>query len=459
MSVLMRRSMLVLGLLFGLLFAVGTAVLWRLQVNVLWAIVFAAFVVGLQYLLGPWIIDRVLKIGWHRPEEIGPEFAAFLTESCRREGIPVPRFGIIEDGNPNAFTYGHTPSDSRVVVTRGLIDMLSEPEREAVVAHELGHIKHWDFVVMTVASLVPLILYILYTWTRKNRRDGMWVVALTSYAAYIISQYIVLFLSRIREYYADQYSSKVTGNPNALSTALVSIAYGLAKAREPEAVEVDDKKKKKTPDYNPAGAIASMGFFSASGASQFAMSSCDNTGNFSHENMRRAMQWDLVNPWAKWFELNSTHPLAAKRIAEIEKSASPAGQSSAYQIEADRSEGYSAEFVQDIGIALLPYVGVVVGLAVAFSRPHGAVHDLLRISSLGWVLLFGGLGSLIRTIFSYKSDFRPAEIVSLVGETKVSHIRPIPAEIKGTIIGRGEPGAFWSSDLVLQDQNGFITLL
>lgn len=286
----------------------------------------------------------------------------------------------------------------------------------------------------------------------------MWAVAVASYAAYIVSQYIVLFLSRIREYYADQYSSQVTGNANALSSALVAISYGLAKAREPEVVEADSKKKK-TPAYNPAGAMTSMGFFNPGGASQFAMTASDSSGNFSPENMRRAMQWDIVNPWAKWFELNSTHPLTAKRIAEIEKSAIPGVQSSAYRTEADVSTNCVSEFLQDVGIALLPYLGAGIGLVMGLQQSRGGFPDVGLYPVIGYTLLFGGIGSLIRTIFSYRSEFKPAQIVALVGETSVSHIRPIPCEITGTIIGRGEPGAFWSSDLVLQDDNGFITLI
>jgi len=449
MSVLLRRSILVLGLLFGLLFAVGTAVLWHFHQPLWLALLFAVLTVGLQYLLGPSIISWVFRINWHSPNELNPEFAKFLSDACAAEKIPVPKFGIIEDGNPNAFTFGHTPKDARVVVTRGLIDMLSEQELEAVVGHELGHIKHWDFVVMTIASLVPLMLYIIYVWTRNERKSNAWVIAAGSYIAYILSQYIVLFLSRIREYYADQYSAEMTKNPKALSSALVTIAYGLAKAKETDP-EPKDKKKRKT-DLSPA--MASMGFFSSKGASHFAMAASDPSGNFSSENMIRAMRWDICNPWAKWFELNSTHPLPAKRIAELGGYADNIGPTQKPDANTQVMTDYRSLFLQDMAIALLPYIGVGIGCAIHAGGNSGIV------GAVAYSLIFGGLGYAIRILFSYKSDFKPAEIVSLVGETEVSHIRPIPAEIKGQVIGRGLPGAFWSSDLVLQDQNGFVTLV
>ncbi|NIO19186.1 MAG: M48 family metalloprotease, partial [Candidatus Aenigmarchaeota archaeon] len=73
-----------------------------------------------------------------------------------------PRMGVIYDGAPNAFTYGHTPNNARVVLTRGLMDLLNEDEVKGVVAHEIGHAKHWDMLIMTAAQLVPLILYYIY---------------------------------------------------------------------------------------------------------------------------------------------------------------------------------------------------------------------------------------------------------------------------------------------------------
>lgn len=460
MSVLARRSLLVLALLFGMLFAVGTAVLWHYNANVWLAIPFAVFVVALQFLLGPVIIQWIFKIGWTDPQEIRPELAAFLEDACRRDKIPAPRFGVIEDGNPNAFTFGHYPGDARLVVTRGLVDMLSEEELEAVVAHELGHIKHWDFVVMTIASLVPLLLYYVYLFTRNRSRgrDGAvtFGIAIVSYIAYIVSQYIVLFLSRVREYYADYYSARATQNPNALASALVTIAYGLARMEPAKPKEEDGKKKSKQPAFDRMGAISSLSFSSKTGASYFAMASADTSGNFSPENMRLAMRWDLYNPWAKWFELYSTHPLPARRIYEVEKTSKFARQTPAYEFAA-APESYLTKFLADIGVAMLPYIGVILGLGLALM--YGISDPALLYWRSGYVVLFLGIGMLLRTLFSYKSGFEPRTIVSLITEMDVSHVRPIPATIKGTVIGRGVPGLCWSDDLVIQDENGFITLI
>lgn len=471
MSQLFARSVLVLALLFGLLFAVGTGVLYHLQLPISYAIIFAVTVVGLQYLLGPWIIGLLFDIRWTDPAEISPQFASYLGDLCKKRGIPVPRFGIIEDGNPNAFTYGHLPSDARLVVTRGVIEMLNAEEFNAVVAHEVGHITHYDFVVMTIASIVPLILYILYRGTVRKRGNAIFV-AIGAYIAYIISQYTVLFLSRVREYFADEHAAQSVGSANALSTALIKIAYGLA--RIPQAQEGDEKQGKKMPALNSSQLMGSLGICNFSSASPMAIYSTTNTGQFSTDHMLRAMQWDLWNPWARFFEFQSTHPLIARRVQEASKIAISRNEVPQFPISMQPQQSYWSEFVMDAIFAVLPYLGLVMlaaamlGLTGSILNTHPAGQDAGRIAGTfanpvirvaGICLLMSGIGWAFRLLYSYKSEFKPAKVEDLVGEVAVSHIRCIPVEIQGQVIGRGIPGLFWSKDLVMQDDTGFITVI
>jgi Zn-dependent protease with chaperone function len=200
----------------------------------------ALAVVALEFLIAPFLLDltllRLFRFDWVDPDSVDPKMAAFLRELCQAHRIPVPRFGVIADARPNAFTYGHFPSTARLVITQGIVDMLDEEERKAVLAHEIGHIVHWDFVVMTVAAAIPVVLYALYrTLLRASdraRRNGtyLWMVAIGAYLAYLIAHFLVLLLSRVREYYADEFSALTTRNPNALATALAKIAYGFGGA-------------------------------------------------------------------------------------------------------------------------------------------------------------------------------------------------------------------------------------
>jgi Zn-dependent protease with chaperone function len=127
-------------------------------------IVFAAF----QFLIAPWVIEGFLDISWVQDS---PELPAvnreFIERLCAERGLPVPRIGIIYSGTPNAFCFGRVRRDARLVITSGLLDTLTPDEANSVIAHELGHIEHRDFILMTIASLAPLLLYHLYVLAEK----------------------------------------------------------------------------------------------------------------------------------------------------------------------------------------------------------------------------------------------------------------------------------------------------
>jgi heat shock protein HtpX len=443
---LLGRAILVMALLFGLVFAVGTAVMYSLEAPVQYAILFALAVVLLQYAIGPRIVEWVFKIRWVAPEDLGPETASFLRDLCARKGIAVPRIGIIEDNNPNAFTFGHVPADARIVVTRGLLEMLPPEEVQAVVGHEVGHVCNWDFVVMTLASSVPLVLYILYVWTRDRREGGGYVamVGFGAYAAYFVSQYLVLLLSRIREFFADEFAARSTGDPHALSRALVRISYGLA------TLPIDPEAKKAA---SPASSLGALGIFGGSAASA-AVAATGSAGQFSEELAGKAMRWDLVNPWARWFEWHSSHPLTARRVMAMNR-LNPAR--APYRANTDGLASYWPKFGADFFFASLTWLGLfgmiyLIGLSASGTAPIGLMD------ALGTGLAMTGIGWLVRLKFKYREGATERHVASLVGEHEVSHIRGIPVTLRGKIIGRGIPGLLWSDDLVLQDETGFVTL-
>ena len=467
MGKLFFRSLMVLALLFGLVLAVGTAVLYHYNFPVIYAVIFATVLVTFQFIVGPYLIDWIYKVRWTTTEEISPQFTQFFTDLCRTRNIPIPRFGIIEDGNPNAFTYGHVPGDARVVVTRGLIQMLTPEELNAVVAHEVGHIKHYDFIVMSVAALATLLLYYMYVWTR-GRRGNAALIGLGAYVAYIVSQYVVLFLSRIREYFADEHAVFAINDANAMSRALIKIAYGLARIPQEEL----DAKGNKKQVMSKSQMLGGLGICSFSSAASMAINSTDTTGVFSVDKYTRAMQWDLWNPWAVFFELQSTHPLIAKRVRAASRMAVSLRQQPELPAAPLPTHSYMPLFWKDLLYVALPWIGLATGVIItrisgipqtyvnAMQQSDSVVFMLIMLAASYKLALFlAGAGWLVRLAFSYNSDFKPATVEELVGQLEVSHIRPIPVEVEGQVIGRGIPGLFWSKDLVIQDQTGFITLI
>lgn len=467
MANLFFRSFLVLGALFGLLFAVLMAVLFAMELPAAQAlplgIGIAVAISLLQFAISPYIIQWILKINWVEPEMVSPKLGSKLREMCLQRRLKVPRFGIIEDGSPNAFTFGHFPGDARLVLTRGLVEICDEDETEAVMAHELGHIIHWDFVVMTVAATIPLILYVIYRFgIRAGRGRGknagaIVAVAIGAFIAYIISEYIVLFLSRVREYYADQFAAQTTRNPNALSTALVKIAYGLARAEPAVAANQEQRRQSAV----AAGGTKMMGIFDPRYGGSMAMAAAGgyqaSTHSYDRETTLRTMRWDLWNPWAMIAELSSSHPLPAKRLQHLDQIARQMGQRALYDISDRQPESYWDDFATDLFYNYLPILGLLAGAGTAVGLAGMAEEVWLLAAGLavgGWAF-----GNLIRLSFAYpKRDFPSEQVANLVGEVKVSHIRCRPVTLRGKIIGRGIPGLYWSEDLVVHDGTGFMLM-
>lgn len=238
---LKKASLITLGILSGFVFTIFAVAAYFLgEINAPFLIIATIVFNFIMWAISPIITDLTMrffyKMEFLSPEELTaqyPEVALFLAQVCRQNKIKVPKIGIIDDDNPTAFTYGSVPSNARLVFSKGLFAYLNLEEQQAVFAHEIGHIVHHDFVVMTIASTLVQILYELYVVLSKFRKTGkkeggrLAYIGLLSYVFYFLGTYILLYLSRMREYYADEFSAITTGKPNSLSMALIRIAYGI----------------------------------------------------------------------------------------------------------------------------------------------------------------------------------------------------------------------------------------
>jgi heat shock protein HtpX len=453
----LSRSLAILLLLYGVVFAIADAFMARFGAPSWSLIVFPVVFVGFQFLIGPWIIELILDISWVREDSELPECnREFIERLCREQGIKAPRIGVIHSGTPNAFCYGHVPGNARLVVTTGLLDVLSPEEANAVIAHELGHIKHWDFVVMTVAAIAPLLLYQIYVIA--NHINNARIVVWGAYLAYLVSQFVVLLLNRTREYYADSYSAQVTRSPDALASALIKIAYGMVRSEGEyrESLKNECKKSEKTRvrrEHRIAGALGIMGISSLRAGQSLAISVVDPS------QAAAVMRWDIVNPWARVYELNSTHPLTAFRVRELNRSAEAMNQPIRYPLpqESDRSMGlFPLEFL----LWAAP-IAIIVMFLATWLEPQllAALGITMPLKAMPLLLMIAGFTWMLRTLFRYHGDFQDATIGSMIEDVEVSQMRPRPVRVKGKILGKGVPGFFWSSDLVLQDDSGIIFIL
>jgi heat shock protein HtpX len=161
-----------------------------------------------------------------------PKLHATVGRLSQQADLPKPTVAVADTRVPNAFATGRSPKKSTVCVTQGLLQTLDEEELEGVLAHELAHIKNRDVMVMTIASFLSTIAFLIVRWGwlfgggGRNRQGGggMIVAILVSLVVWIVSFVLIRTLSRYREYSADRGGAAITGNPSALASALLTIS-------------------------------------------------------------------------------------------------------------------------------------------------------------------------------------------------------------------------------------------
>ncbi|NEQ27580.1 MAG: M48 family metalloprotease, partial [Microcoleus sp. SIO2G3] len=344
------------------------------------------------------------------------------------------------------------------VVSRGLFTYLDDDEVATVYAHELGHILHWDFAVMTLASTLVQITYLIYVFARRigsgggssKVKDAAQSAALVAYIFYIIGTYLVLYLSRTREYFADHFAAESTGNPNGLSRALVKIAYGI----------VEEGSRQKEPSRLLEGTRA-LGIYDAKAAA--------TTGTAyrvaaAPEKIGSVFLSDLFNPWGWWMEQRSTHPLPGKRVQALSTHAEQLGLETEFDMGRVVGEGRSlnksrlyGSFLRDLVIYRADLLCLLVGLAIAsilYAMTANWV-PLVTFTLIGW-----GVGCLLRAIVMYPkfAQAPQTDILTLMSDPYASPLRGRPVELQGELIGRGDSGYAFGSDLKLQDPTGMVYL-
>jgi len=285
------KTTLLIGILTGILFAVAYA----MGLSPIAALGFAAFMNIIVY----WFSDSfVLRMGGAKrvTEDEAPRVYAALRKLTAAAGTKMPKVALVNSQVPNAFATGRSPNHATVAVHTGLLSMVDDNELEAVLAHELTHVRNWDMLTSTIAATVAgAVSYLVlmggmfggvYGYSGSGNRKGqgniiglLLMVVLAPLAAMLVQ----LAVSRTREYSADEGGAKLSGKPQALASALQKI---------------DTWSRRKPSQKNPA--LASL---------------------------------YIINPFHGSFVtgLFSTHPPTEKRIARLDKIAASMGYSLYYQ--------------------------------------------------------------------------------------------------------------------------------
>ena len=199
-----------------------------------------------QWLIGPYIINAIYSVREVKPHEY-PWLHRIVEKLSKRSGLEKPpKLMLAEIDIPNAFAYGSPLTGNMVAVTRGLLNTLDESEVEAVLGHEIGHLKHKDIIVMMMVSLIPAIIYYigysLYMsgwfggYSEREEGGGAGLILIIGILLIVVSyifNLFVFYMSRLREYYADSHSAMVAENgARNLQRGLVKIMMATGRLRK-----------------------------------------------------------------------------------------------------------------------------------------------------------------------------------------------------------------------------------
>jgi len=201
----------------------------------------------IQYMLGPKIVEWSMRVKYLKRGD-NPRLFQMVESLAMRAGIPAPKIGIAQMEIPNAFAFGRSIGDGRVCVTQGILSLLSDEELKAVLGHELTHLKNRDVLTITLLSVIPMVMYriawqFLFYGRRRDERGGNTaLIGLAAFLFYFITNLLVLYASRIREYFADRGSVALGNQPSALASSLYKLVYGSARM-SPEALKESEGLK------------------------------------------------------------------------------------------------------------------------------------------------------------------------------------------------------------------------
>jgi Zn-dependent protease with chaperone function len=460
----------------GLVLAAG-GVLAAFGVPLWVPIMVCVLLVAVQWAINPWLFEKLVPAQLVAVNDsnsgyvIDHPLGAIVARRCAEAGIGLVRLGIVDHGTPNACTFGHRRGDARLWVTRGLPARLDEAELDAVIAHEIGHIVNHDFVVMTVVSGLPVLAYwvVLSLGNSDSNNEAAGYVWLAAMATYLLSCLAVCSISRGRESGADRYSCRVTGNGDALCSALVKVGYGMGQVKAQRDAEIRRWKEAAAGadraerqqlrrqaasarrQQKGAQALRVLGIADADRVRPI-----DGDAPDSPQAALAALRWEAVSPWAHLGELWASHPTVFHRIAALADS----GLDGAPVMWADAARQAAMAVPEAVitrwrfAVELVVRYGGAAALVGFLYLPgdNAAVHLVCLAIAAVLVTLWAAWGRPL-------TGYRPIDrIVDLLGRLDVNPARTLPVSLRGQVIGRGQPGYQLSADLVLQDDSGFVPL-
>lgn len=306
------RLYLVMTLLFGIIYAIAivAANVMGLGGGIYFYGVLASFMMFIQYMIGPKMVEWSMHVKYVDEKE-APALHRMVGELARDARIPKPRIGVARTHIPNAFAFGRWAKDGRVCVTEGIMQLLDEKELRAVLAHEISHLKNRDVAVITMISVIPMICWYLawsFMFSGGRDRGNNVLIGIAAFVLYFITNMMVLYVSRIREYYADEGAVKLGSSPHHLASALYKLVYGSARIPRDTLKQAEGMKAFFVSDPSRA----------SNEIRELSQIDLDNSGTIDMNELM-ALRTKPVNISSadKFMEMMSTHPNMLKRIQRL----------------------------------------------------------------------------------------------------------------------------------------------
>lgn len=267
----------------------------------------------IQYMIGPRIVEWTMRVKYVKKQDY-PRLFQMVEGLAMRANIPTPRIGVAQIQLPNAFAFGRSIKDGRICVTEGILKLLNEDELRAVLGHELSHLKNRDVLTITLLSVIPMIMYriawqfLFYGRRRDARGSNTVLIGIAAFLFYFITNLLVLYASRIREYFADKGSVELGNKPSSLASSLYKLVYGAARTNAESLKEVEGLKAFFVND--PSRALTEI--------KELSQLDLDKSGTIDSGELgilrNKKVQLGLGD---RMLELLSTHPNMLKRIKKL----------------------------------------------------------------------------------------------------------------------------------------------
>jgi len=300
--------------LFAIIYAIISMVSYSLGIgNFYFYLILSLVMMFAQYMLGPKLIEWSMQVRYLKAGEL-PELQTMVRSLAMAANIPAPRIGLARISVPNAFAFGRSIKDGRICVTEGIMGLLNRDELKAVIGHEMSHIKNRDVLTITLLSVIPIILYriawqFLFYGDRRDRgQSNAMLVGLAAFIFYFLTNMLVLYASRIREYFADKGSIDLGNKPSQLASALYKLVYGSARLPKEAIKDVEGMKAFFAND--PSRALAEL--------KSLKDLDLDRSGTISDSELMSLQNKTVRLGFGdRLMELLSTHPNMLKRIKRL----------------------------------------------------------------------------------------------------------------------------------------------